>query len=214
MKTMRNLIAGMLSIITLPVLILPSCFADKYDTATEATISVAAEFAALIGKEFTNAATGAGSLNKLSQTALKLISIEVPTEQRRSNAILLAHFLGQVRAGIEADYKWRPVAANLMPRSAGSGYVFAGMSPDAITDPQARAEYEQALRENRENNLNNERQAAFRSADFVSSTPIVNYIGEAFAGEDGDSQTIVDCIESARLTDEEKETISNRLRSK
>jgi len=81
------------------------------------------------------------------------------------------------------------------------------MNPSAIVDPVARAQYEDAIRKNQENNLMNSRQRELETTDRLTSKYIVKCLAETFAGTDPKSTIIVECIEKAKLSDDEKKEV-------
>jgi hypothetical protein len=60
----------------------------------------------------------------------------------------LAGFLGEIRTMAIHDYKRHEASDNVAPPIQSGGPLNAGMAPEAIADPKARAAYEKAIAEN------------------------------------------------------------------
>jgi hypothetical protein len=134
-------------------------------------------------------------------------------EERRINARLLSKFLGEIRNEIVPNYQDRPVTMNVAP-PPGTPCAVAGMDPDAIDDPVARAQYKEAIRQNDENNLMNTRQFVLRNIELELSTHIVAYLIDAFQAP-GTPQSLVDeCIKNAKLTDAERKELESKISKK
>ena len=76
----------------------------------------------------------------------------LPINPNLEDAELLATFLGEIRRATKTNYQRATVVANVAPPIPPAGTnrmgVFAGMSPEAISDPEARAAYVKAIGEN------------------------------------------------------------------
>ncbi|MDO9527969.1 MAG: hypothetical protein Q7J27_02285 [Syntrophales bacterium] len=172
-------------------------------------------------------------LYAMDYLACRLLSNDkVSIKERRINALLLCRFLGKIRKEIIPNFKRRPVMRNVVP-PIDVPRATAGMSPEVITNLVLRAQYEDAIRENRENNLMNSRQAELRSIEREMSKPIINYIIETFRGdvaEMGGKQAVImdnmiktfrgddasigllaECIQATNLTDKEKEEVLKKV---
>lgn len=71
--------------------------------------------------------------------------------------------VAKIDAAIDPNWKHLPVSSNVMP-PAGTPNASAGMSPDAIADPQLRKQYLDLINANRNNNLKNGQQRALRAS--------------------------------------------------
>ena len=134
------------------------------------------------------------------------------TEEQRTNVRLVSRFLGEIRKEIIPNFKRKSVTLNVSPPPGVAG--MAGMDPEAIRDPIARAKYKAAIRENQSNNLLNTRQTVLRNIEREVSEPIVRYMIATFQAWDGGSSALVaECIKNARLTDEEREEVESKIGS-
>jgi hypothetical protein len=167
----------------------------------------------LISKETKITDVGIDDLSAMQKLASYLISnVTVSIEERRTNVLLLAKYLGKIRKEKVPNFKPKPVVANVSPPVGTPG--MAGMRPEAISDPVARAKYEASIRENQENALMNSRQSELRNIDVEMSRPIINYIIQTFHASDISSANFIDCMNSAELDDKEKEKVVNHVSSK
>ena len=141
----------------------------------------------------------------------------VPLEERKSHARLLARCLGKVRTEMVPNFKRKPATMNVMPPVMPSPEFpmtgAAGMDPNDIDDPVARAAYIAAIQVNEENHLWNQRQQTLNiSLDPNISRDVIYYLIETFRGEDGSSELLNECMKIAKLSDKEKKIILERLR--
>lgn len=140
-----------------------------------------------------------------------IFNTNVSVEERRTNAKLLCRYLGKIRKEIVPNYEPKPVVANVPP-PIGTPCAVSGMSPEAITDPVLRAQYEASIRKNQDNSLMNSRQAELRNIEKETLKPIMNYIIGTFHADDISSAFFTECIKYANFNDREKEEIVNRIR--
>lgn len=157
---------------------------------------------------------------------------KVSIKERRINVLLLCRYLGKIRKEIVPNFKRKPVMDNVSP-PPGTPCAVAGMSPEAITNPVLRSQYEASIRENRENSHMNSRQAGLRSIEREISAPIIDYIIKTFrgdvaemggkqavimdniiktfGGDDASGGLLAECIQAANLTDKEKEEVLEKV---
>lgn len=167
----------------------------------------------LISKEAKIGEVGMDDLSPMQKLASYLISNNnVSIEERRINVLLLSEYLGKIRKEIVPNFKSKRIVANVSPPAGTPG--MAGMSPEAIKDPIARAKYEASIRENQENNLMNSRQAELRSIEREMLKPIIDYIIETFHAGDISSALFTECINYASFNDKEKEAIVSKVGSR
>ncbi len=76
--------------------------------------------------------------------------------ERKDHVLLISMVMGNARKERIANFEWLTVYANVSPPLGLPGW--SGMDPKAISDPEARALYEAAMRKNARNNLTNCRQ--------------------------------------------------------
>lgn len=165
----------------------------------------------LITKEVKIEEVGTDDLSIMQKLAAYLISYTSASDKdRRINVKLLCRYLGKIRKEILPDYKPKPVVANVPPPPGVPG--FAGMSPEAIKGPAARARYEASIRENQENNVMNRRQAELGSQVREMTKPIMAYITETFHANDISSGLFTECVHGAGLREKEKEEVINKVR--
>ena len=146
---------------------------------------------------------GAGDLHVMRQLGTYLMgSPNPPPAERRLAADALSAWLGRIRSERIPDYVLREVVENVPIPDGVAGA--AGMSPEAISDPVARAKYETAIRENRDNNAMNSRQATLTNLDETMGEQIVSYLKTAVDSKSLSSTLITQCVDKARLTSEEK----------
>lgn|SRR5574337_97358 len=167
----------------------------------------------LLSKEAKVEETGLDDLSAMNKLASYLTAnTNVTSEDRRINVKLLCKYLGKIRKEIVPNYQPKPVVPNVAPPPGVPGA--AGMSPEAIKDPVAKAKYEAAIRENQVNNLENSRQAELRSTETDMSPPVKAYMVETFRVGDISSDSFTQCINNAHLDDKEKEEVVKKIRSR
>ena len=177
-------------------------------------------------------------LYAMDDLACRLLSNDkVSIKERRTNALLLCRFLGKIRKETIPNYKDKPTCLHVGPPEDAplqrGGYM-AGMDPKAITNLVVRAQYEAAIRENRENGLMNSRQHALRSVgdefktkgiiDYIIKTfrgdvaeiggkqaVMMDYIIKTFRGDDASIGLLDECIKAANLTDKEKDEVLKKV---
>lgn len=98
------------------------------------------------------------------------------TLQSQDFARSLAAFLGAIRSERIPNFVRLPVSANIAPPDDVPG--FAGMDPNAISDPVAKEKYLEALRSNERNNSTNKRQAHLEQVDRRISRHVLDYVGK------------------------------------
>lgn len=153
-------------------------------------------------------------LPALRSLVFKLIELDVETtEERIRIADLLSDFLGRVRTEIIPNFDPLPVVSNVKPPISGGSPVFSGMDPLDIADPEARAQYQEAIRINQQNNLINKRQRELVSTDRITSKVVVKYIADTFSDSDSKLPQFVECIEKAKLTENEIDEINSHKNS-
>lgn len=189
-----------------------SCIADVTSDQQEEVSNAINRFEKCLSDAFAINSKGSDNLLVLRTLSLQLASAEVNSfEERGRIAKLLGEYLGLVRSEIIPNYERLPVVSNVKPPSASGGPAISGMNPEAIADPVARAQYQEAIQKNQENNLMNIRQRELESANRLTSKYIVKYIADTFAGSDHELSSLVECMEKANLTDQEKDEINARM---
>jgi len=171
-------------------------------------------FGNLMSKEEGDKGVGTADLSVMEALAKYFIANDkVSIEGRRGNVRLLSSYLGRIRSERIRDFQRLPVVANVSAPAGTTG--MAGMSPNAIADPVARAKYEESIRQNLQNDLTNRRQSALEKIERKISRPIIGYIIETFrAGESSSSALLSECIVSASLNDEEKKEVMSMVGSR
>ncbi len=136
-------------------------------------------------------------------------------QDRLANARLVARFLGRIRKEKVRNFQNRKVTMNVAPPidAPGEGMA-AGMDPDDIKDPAAKAAYKAAILQNEENNVWNERQSELNSMD---QPPIIEaikkYIADAFRRRPNSGAALAECMKTAMLTEKEKKEIMDDIGS-
>ena len=113
-------------------------------------------------------ALGVNDLNSKSCSDSELALLKLQISQ------LILSFSAQIKSEIISDYQDRFVVANVMPPQGVSNAI-AGMSPAAISDPFLRAQYEEAIKTNSINSINNSRQRFLLRALNLISPAIQKY---------------------------------------
>lgn len=110
---------------------------------------------------------------------LVLNTIQSDTEmtlQSQDFARSIASFLGAIRSERIQNFVELPVSANVAPPGGAPG--FAGMDPNAISDPGAKEKYLEALSSNSRNNSINRRQSQLAKVDRRISGHVLDYVGK------------------------------------
>jgi hypothetical protein len=164
-------------------------------------------FKNLLSKELKAKDVGITDILVMKKLTLFLISTgdAISLDERQNNTGLLSDFLGRIRNEMVIDYKPKIVFANVSPPTGVLG--MAGMSPDAIKDPIAKANYEAAIKHNRENNASNARQRALVESDKEVSRPIIAYMIETFRAGHAPSDLLNRWISAAMLSEHEKANV-------
>lgn len=169
-------------------------------------------FEALLSKANEVPKTSTDDLFTMQKVASHLLSnANVFDDDRRVTVQLLSRYLGEIRKEIVRDYERKAVILNVSPPPGVSGMVFSGMDPEAIRDPDGRAKYKAAIRENQENNSANTRQVVLRNIDGEVRESIMAYMIAAFETEGSSSALAAECIKNARLTEKERKKIESKL---
>ena len=134
------------------------------------------------------------------------------TPDRQKLVPLLARYLGHVRNERVPDFRPLHVVANVSPPAGVPG--FAGMNPDAISDPVAKSNYLKAIQENRQNNLTNRRQALLERVERRTSRPIMEYMVSTIRNGGVPTALVAEWVNSARLNEKEREEVQNSTISK
>jgi hypothetical protein len=166
----------------------------------------------LISKEAKIKEVGVDDLLVMKKLAYLLLNNNASSEERQINVLLLSKYLGKIRKEIVPNFEPKLVVANVDPPAGTPGA--AGMSPKAIHDPIARAQYEASIRENQENGRMNLRQAKLKSIEWEMSKSIIGYIIETFHAGDSTSVFFTECINTAALNDKEKEEVVSKVSSR
>jgi hypothetical protein len=156
--------------------------------------------------------TGTDDLFTMQKLASYLLSnTNASAEERRATVPLMCAYLGEIRNETVPNYERKPVTRNVAPPPDVPGPAAAGMDPDAISDPVARAKYKEAIRKNRENILMNTRQTVLRRMNVEMSAPIVDYMIAIFRTPDTPHTLVDECIRNARLTAEETKKVEDAI---
>ena len=132
---------------------------------------------------------------------------------RQRNAHLLARYLGRVRKEKVPNFKSKEVHLNVSPpvNAPGEGMA-AGMDPNDIKDPVARAAYKAAIRTNADNNIWNGRQSMLNEMDSSPTAgAIKTYIADTFHGRPNLRAALVECMSEAKLSEKEKKEIERKV---
>ena len=135
---------------------------------------------------------------------------EVPNEDRRATASLLCKYLGRIRKERVPNFKEKPVFENVAPPPGVTG--FAGMSPDAIHDPANRSKYEDAIRENRDNERQNSRQYELKRSEWAMRKNLRLYMMMTFKVSDVSTASFRECMSEGGFDDQERKEIEDQLK--
>jgi hypothetical protein len=132
------------------------------------------------------------------------------TEARKRGLALWLFFFAALDRNIDPqwDPKEVPVTGVIPPPSHGIAYP-SGVSPSAISDPVARAEYEQALKASKDHAERYRVQLLLRRIDERATAAVERLLGEKYAGSREDWQEFEEILASAQMSDVRKQ----RLRS-
>lgn len=165
----------------------------------------------LLAKQANATETDASDLSTMQDLAAYLASHdEVPIEDRRSTVSLLCKYLGRVRKERLPNFRPKPIVANVAPPANVPG--MAGMNPDAIKDPVARAKYKEAIRENDDNARQNRRQHELRDADSIMRRKLKSYLPTTFKASDVTTAPFLKCMSDAGFDVQERKEIEMRLK--
>ena len=144
----------------------------------------------------------------IERLAQLLISVEdtATSEERRTNMVLLATCLKCVKKAHVEGYKPKKVYMNISPPYISSGYnkpVMAGMDPEAIIDPEMKAQYLNALRENARNGDENVRQMELEVLQRPLRRILVFYMEISAMKRSSALEDMKTRLESAGFSDEE-----------
>ncbi len=84
-------------------------------------------------------------------------------DTKQPRLLAIDAFLAKLHSLIEPNWVPLPVTANVSPPE-GTPNAAAGMSPDAIKDPELKQQFVRRIEENRKNNLKNSQQRDLREA--------------------------------------------------
>ncbi len=138
-------------------------------------------------------------------------SRDLSRDAARRNSLLASQLLGRLRQEIIPNFSRLPVTANVRPPPGVPGY--AGMSPEAITDPAARAEYESAIQANRKNNRINRRQHTLERVEKSIRGHLHDYLAQLVDEASISKDHFERCLIDARIEDIERLRLLNRLKS-
>jgi hypothetical protein len=117
----------------------------------------------------------------------------------------LASFLGAIRSERIPNFVALPVSANVAPPEGVPG--FAGMDPNAISDPGAKAKYLEALKANERNHSINQRQAQLGQVDRFISRQVLSYVGKVVKKWNVPSSEVDQWVTSGKLNESERARI-------
>jgi hypothetical protein len=159
-----------------------------------------------LAKEFGTKRSCLDALSGTEKLALAIMkSLDASPSDRQQKATLLAAYLGQIRSAQIPNFQALPVVANVSPPEGVPG--FAGMDPNAISDPVAKAKYIQAIEDNERNNFMNKWQAMLAKIDRNVSGPLAKYLADAAQTGSISSDAIDKLINTAKLRDTERDQI-------
>lgn len=170
-------------------------------------------FESLLSKEATLLEKGGEELSAMYKiTQYMLANHKVSIEERRVNTRALSKFLGRIREETVPDFKPKRTSLNVFPPRTGKGFRLAGMSPEAIEDPVARAQYKAAIQQNKENNVFNSRQYMLSCAGMQRTCKRIKaYMAETFRVRENPPTFAAECIKIARLSDEEAKEVMGEV---
>lgn len=167
----------------------------------------------LLSKQADLKEVGTSDLSTMKVLAACLASNDdASINERRLTVRLLCKYLGKVRKERVPDFKPKPVEENVAPPPGVPG--FAGMSPDAIKDPAARAKYEQAIRENQDSARQNSRQAELEGMEWAMHKQLKSYMLRTFKASDVSSTELLQCMSEASFDEKERKDIEGELKRK
>ena len=120
--------------------------------------------------------------------------------------VLLATCLKCVKKAHVEGYEPKKVYMNVSPPYVPSGYdkpVMAGMNPEAITDPEMKARYLNALQENTRNEHENVRQMELEVLQKPLRRLLVLYMEISAMKGSLEPEDMKTCLESTGFYDEE-----------
>ena len=134
--------------------------------------------------------------------------------ERQRVGRLLSRYLGRIRKELIPDFKPNPTVQNVIPPPGTPGPMIAGMDPDAIDDPVAKAKYKAAIRQNHLDAVQNGRQLFLARCDVIAREQIINYLVEATNAGALTSADLAECVKSATLTEDEKKEVASKTAAK
>lgn len=143
------------------------------------------------------------------QLVLNIIqSDRAMTQQSQDSARSVASFLGAIRSERIPNFVELPVSANVAPPDDVPG-GFAGMDPNAISDPAAKGKYLEALKSNERNNSTNKRQAQLEKIDRRISGRALDYIDKVVKKLNVPSSEVDKWVASGKFNELEKARIAH-----
>jgi len=118
----------------------------------------------------------------------------------------LAAVVQRIRGEFKENYEPKPVYMNVAPPS-GAGLRIAGMKPDAISNRDDRAAYEEAIRENQADNFENTRQAELRHMNDELAKPVLAQIRNQARHGMVPEQTLAQMLDAPGFSSEEKASL-------
>jgi hypothetical protein len=165
----------------------------------------------LLSKQANPTEVGISDLSTMQDLASYLASHDdVSIDDRRQTLGLLCKYLGKLRKERLPNFTPKPVDANVAPPPGVPG--FAGMGPDAIKDPAAKAKYEQAIHENEDNARRNARQHQLKVGEWAMRKKLKSYMLKTFQAGDISSPAFIQCTNDAGLDNEERKEIGSQLK--
>jgi hypothetical protein len=129
------------------------------------------------------------------------------TLQSQDLARSVASFLGAIRSERIQNFVELPVSANVAPPDGIPG--FAGMDPNAISDPGAKAKYLEAISSNARNDSINRRQAQLEKVDHRTSGRVLDYIGKVVKKFNVPSSDVDEWVALGKFNEIEKAGIAH-----
>lgn len=140
-----------------------------------------------------------------------MASTELSHEAARRNSLLASELVGYLRRQIIPEFAHLSVTSNLAPPPGVSG--FAGMSPKAISDPDARARYESAIRDNSRRNKINRRQRRLGIVERIVVVQLRQYLVKLAQQEQISHDDLDQCLVEAGFEEWERKELLDRINS-
>jgi len=167
----------------------------------------------LLSKQANPIEVGNSDLSTMQDLASYLAANDdIPINDRRLTVSLLCKYLGRVRKEKVPNFTPKPVVENIALPPGVPG--MAGMSPDGIKDPTARAKYEAAIRENEDNARQNSRQHELKRIDWALGKKLKSYILKTFKASDVSTSAFLQCVSEAAFDDTERKEIEKQLKER